>query len=172
MLDVNGDGLADFLSDQTYQDDWQVDHNKQFKLTFARLTEPVQRSGWNTDDKIAGGSKGDTLKGLGGDDVLIGNDGGDRLLGGPGRDTLRGGPGKDKLAGGSDEDRFEFRESDDLRSCPDCDLIEDFRAGEDLLDLSDVDAAKGPGNQTFKFIGKGQVHRQEGRATALASRRC
>ena len=145
VLDINGDGVMDFLSDQTWKPDWSADHNNQFKIIFGRIDVPLVRMGWETDDTIAGGSQDDVLYGMGGNDVLKGNGGNDTLYGGPGNDTLIGGTGADI---------FVFKTEDGLGNCPNCDTIIDFETGIDKIDLSDIDAQAGvAGKQLFTFIG-------------------
>jgi serralysin len=61
--------------------------------------------------------------------------GDDRLDGGAGRDLLGGGSGHDRLTGGDGADRFVFQAGFGK------DVILDFQAGVDVLDLSAVDAA-------------------------------
>jgi serralysin len=75
------------------------------------------------DDIAYGSSDSNVLDGYWGDDVLKGFGG---------RDTLIGGRGDDTLNGGADADTFVF---DDGWGN---DVIEDFQAGVDLIDLSDV----------------------------------
>lgn len=162
VLDVNGDGLMDFLSDQTWTDDWTQNKNRQFKLIFASLGKKVRRTGWATNDAIAGGSLNDSLFGRGGADILRGNGGNDKLVGGPGDDILEGGPGKDRLDGGTGNNIYRFTENDALGRCPSCDAIVHFVPGADKIDLARVDAKKGPGNQRFKFIGKKRFSGQKG----------
>ena len=100
------------------------------------------------DDAVRGGGGGDRLMGGGGEDIAIGGAGRDRLQGGGGSDTLKGGGGEDSLIGGRGDDvliggggadrlkggagvdRFVFRPGQDI------DRIVDFRAGEDVLDLT------------------------------------
>jgi len=102
--------------------------------------------GANGDDILGGGGGNDDLYGgaghdklLGGDgnDALFGNKGNDSLLGGLGKDTLDGGQGNDKLSGGFGIDMFIFgkNEGDDV--------IRDFEAGRDLIDL---------GGQTYTVV--------------------
>lgn len=95
FLDINGDGIADIVSDMTWTDAWNADHNQKFYSYLAKLDVAVKRTGWATDDAIAGGSKNDVLRGLAGTDVLRGNGGNDLLEGGAGSDRLFGGKGSD-----------------------------------------------------------------------------
>ncbi|MCB9958480.1 MAG: hypothetical protein H6843_07765 [Rhodospirillaceae bacterium] len=88
--------------------------------------------GGGDDDLIIGGQGADQLFGNGNNDILIGGEGDDILSGGAGEDILRGGRGEDTLTGGDDADRFVLA-GDDTGVA---DLITDFDATEDTLDLS------------------------------------
>ncbi|MBP0466363.1 hypothetical protein J5Y09_20715 [Roseomonas sp. PWR1] len=93
---------------------------------------------------IEGNSNANILSGLGADDDLAGNGGNDTLIGGAGADTLLGGVGLDHF-------RFTLT-ADSTLAAPD--LVSDFTAGQDLIDLSLIDANGGIlGNQAFAFIG-------------------
>lgn len=81
------------------------------------------------------------LKGNRGDNVLAGGAGDDAIRGCAGDDRLLGGRGQDTLAGGRGNDVFAFHaaaESGDRSNL--MDEITDFRRGQDLLDLSMIDA--------------------------------
>ena len=146
VIDVNDDGLPDFLSDETWSRDWQNDPKNQLLVTLARLDSRVVRKGWRTDDAIAGGSANDQLAGLAGNDILRGNGGNDVLIGGPGADRLFGGPGSD---------RFVYKTlADSLPGAED--VIEDFNGKQgDRIVMSRIDADRTrAGNQAFGFIGK------------------
>ncbi len=73
------------------------------------------------DDRLSGGNGADILRGNGGEDALFGGGGGDLIVGGGGDDALRGGRGGDIFV-------FGKRGGDDL--------VGDFGAGRDLLDLT------------------------------------
>lgn len=87
------------------------------------------------DDTLAGGAGVDTLDGDSGNDTLAGSTGDDLLSGGAGDDRLTGGAGADQLSGGSGADTFRFTSSTDSLSDAG-DLITDFSAGRDLIDVS------------------------------------
>lgn len=110
--------------------------------------------GTEGNDSLVGGIGADTLNGLGGNDTLIGNFGHDALSGGDGDDLLVGGVGVDVLAGGAGSDTFAFRTIDESRAGTGADIILDFQRGEDILDLSEIDADPfQSGDQPFVFLG-------------------
>lgn len=106
-------------------------------------------------DIINGSRYSDTLFGETGDDLIKGNHGNDVLKGGSGDDRLHGGEGKDILVGGSGLDVFDFTSLNDSGvSKRIADVITDFTTGDDLIDLSQIDANPNLfGNQAFEFIG-------------------
>lgn len=140
-------------------------------------------SGGTGSDRIHGGAGADLLQGSGGNDQLLGDGGNDRLYGGTGRDLINGGVGSDRLSGGlgndtirggsgndvisggggadqlfggSGHDNFVFTSHVDSRPGASIDMIRDFTAGEDKLDLSALDADLGRlGNQTLRFSSSG-----------------
>ncbi|MBB5699295.1 cellulase family glycosylhydrolase [Sphingomonas yantingensis] len=102
---------------------------------------------------LIGGSGDDTLTGGAGADRLDGGSDEDTLIGGAGDDILIGGLGRDWLTGGAGNDRFVFLTRNDSKNAG-MDRILDFVRGEDLIDLSAVDAnTRASGNQSFAFIG-------------------
>lgn len=105
-------------------------------------------------DTLTGSSGADVLSGLGGSDTLSGAAGNDTLIGGTGNDLLIGGTGIDLMTGGAGADTFQFDTITDSRVGPLLhDIITDFQAGLDLIDLSGIDANTGRGgNQSFTFL--------------------
>lgn len=107
-------------------------------------------------DRLLGGAGQDDLLGGAGRDTLLGQSGTDRLLGGAGRDRLQGGLGQDLLKGGAGNDViignggrdvlwggagndvFRFTASGDSARGGKADVIRDFAAGEDRIDLRDL----------------------------------
>jgi len=85
------------------------------------------------NDLLNGGQGKDKLVGDRGDDELIGGTGNDRLIGGTGNDRLIGGEGRDVLIGGSGQDIFVIGSGGRL---PVRDVIKDFRAGQDKIELT------------------------------------
>lgn len=88
----------------------------------------------------------ENVRGKSADDIIIGNAQNNVLQGGGGMDALRGGRGAD---------RFVFTDPTEARiSLSRAEIIEDFsRRQGDKIDLSQIDARTGPGNQAFTFIG-------------------
>jgi Ca2+-binding RTX toxin-like protein len=129
--------------------------------------------GGDGDDEILGGLDNDSIFGDGGDDTLSGGDGidqisgglgADELSGGAGRDTLRGGDGNDTITGGVladamfgqlGADTFVFTATTEIGiNAGNRDVIGDFVAGVDLIDLTLIDANSAiAGDQAFTFIG-------------------
>ena len=94
---------------------------------------------------IHGGAGGDGLRGGLGDDNLSGGGQDDLIVGGAGRDHLTGGAGAD---------RFDFNRAGDSGLGALRDVVTDFTAGQDVIDLSGIDASTGQaGNQQFVFVG-------------------
>lgn len=105
-------------------------------------------------DSLTGGLGGDVLNGEGGGDTLNGGDESDTLSGEEGADVLIGGRGADVLIGGAGADRFVFSDAADSPATG-RDFVFDFRVGEDLLDLSAVDAnTLMAGDQAFQLVGQ------------------
>jgi Ca2+-binding RTX toxin-like protein len=96
--------------------------------------------GGTEDDRLHGGTGNDTLRGEDDDDILIGNAGNDVLIGGDGEDTLFGDAGRDTLTGGADADVFRFVKAAHSPNNANADRITDFVRGEDLIDLSGLNA--------------------------------
>jgi serralysin len=90
----------------------------------------------------------DKAFGLAGNDTMLGNGGNDRLTGGAGSDYLTGGAGNDT---------FVFNAtSETANSIIVCDVISDFKHGQDKIDLHVIDASSLlSGNNTFAFVGFG-----------------
>ena len=105
-------------------------------------------------NRITGNSGDNLIYGLGGSDSLLGDEGADTLYGGDGDDILFGGSGADVLTGGAGRDIFRYTlESESGLSLENMDLISDFSARQDTLDLSGIDANSArSGNQAFSKI--------------------
>jgi Ca2+-binding RTX toxin-like protein len=114
----------------------------------------VMLEGNKMNNALTGSAEEDTIAGLGGNDTLSGGAGNDTLLGGAGKDQLIGGTGTDRLQGDAGADLFVFNFVDESRVGGQADLIVDFGAGNDDIDLRGIDAStSAAGNQAFTFIG-------------------
>lgn len=115
---------------------------------------------WHSDDTIMGGNGNDAINGRDGhdklfggndNDLIYGGNGNDLLVGGAGMDTLQGDAGRDVLHGGDlggadgAADTFRFYSSHVATGAA-RDVIRDFEAGTDVIDLSGFSG-------TFTFIG-------------------
>ena len=108
------------------------------------------------DDTINGGVGNDFLTGYLGSDILNGGVGSDTIYGGAGADTFIGGLGADKMNAGSDVsvDTFVFSDISESQVGSKHDQIYQFESGEDVLDLSAIDAdSNSAGDQAFTFTG-------------------
>lgn len=114
-------------------------------------------NGGGGDDVLSGEAGADSLSGGGGNDRLDGAAGLDALFGGAGRDVLIGGAGKDVMSGGAGADTFVFRATGDSAAArANADVITDFRAGTDRIDLRGIDAYGATGaDDAFLWIGTG-----------------
>jgi serralysin len=100
------------------------------------------------NDELRGDDEANTLDGEHGDDILIGRGGDDILIGGYGIDVLSGGAGADSFV------FFEGYSGPGTGIGTDADRILDFTTGEDVIDLSSVDAdVVTGGNQAFCWVG-------------------
>jgi Ca2+-binding RTX toxin-like protein len=123
----------------------------------------------NTNHRISiGGTNGaDTLTGNDAtSNTLAGDDGNDTLNGAALTDVLFGQLGKDTMTGNAGADTFFFESKAESHKGAGRDVITDFsgfNGGEnDKIDLGDIDAKKGPHNQTFHFIGAHHFHDRAG----------
>lgn len=93
-------------------------------------------------EAVEGSALADSLTGNGSANRLFGDAGKDTLIGNGGADTLIGGTGQDSMNGGSGADVFVFTGLGDFNSvtATGADVIADFLAGTDHIDLTGVDA--------------------------------
>ncbi len=162
VMSVNGDRVmsidfGDFFSGLAF-DDAFGGGIKYIGNTFANILEGDrgrdQLFGGGGNDKLFGFSSNDKLFGEGGIDRLFGGGGNDTVSGGAGRDKIFGNGGADKLFGGTHADDFFFRSINDSRVGALRDVIKDFEAGLDEINLSKIDAnTLLSGNDAFSFIG-------------------
>lgn len=105
--------------------------------------------------KVFGNDEGNIIRGNTGRNILFGENGDDELIGAGGADVLIGGLGKDILRGGADADRFLFRDVSETPPGAGRDVIRDFQAGLDRIDLRPIDKPDDlDGEQTFTYIGR------------------
>ena len=123
-------------------------------------------------DRLLGGLGDDVLHGGRGHDRLTGSDGNDVLDGSGGADHLFGGAGSDTMTGGSGADKFVFASLSDTSTEPlMCDIIADFKQGEDKIDLSAIDAntTNAVADDAFEFIGQTAFTHQAGQLRIVSS---
>lgn len=109
----------------------------------------IDGTGHAADNLITGNGGANELSGLGGADVIEGMAGADVLYGGDGDDVLDGGTGRDVMYGEAGVDRFVFDDIADVSN----DLIVGFVTGEDLVDLTGIDAdITQAGDQAFSIV--------------------
>ncbi|EPX85686.1 Alkaline phosphatase [Salipiger mucosus DSM 16094] len=109
-------------------------------------------------DNLRGDAGVNVLQGGGVSDRLYGRAGDDRLLGGTGADALYGNLGADVMTGGDDvgrRDRFIYFQAEESRpGAGNRDVITDFVAGEDRIEISRLDADTTRGfKQAFDWVG-------------------
>ncbi|HTU10085.1 MAG TPA: M10 family metallopeptidase C-terminal domain-containing protein [Allosphingosinicella sp.] len=120
-------------------------------------------------DSLTGTATADAMLGRAGDDFLRGGGGGDIMIGGAGADLLEGGAGADLFSfiALGDSRPLALR-SDGAKLRPD--IILDFEAGLDRIDLRTIDAIAGTAaNDAFTFIGAGAFTGQAGQLRAVGA---
>jgi len=124
------------------------------------------------DDRITGGTMNDSIAGGDGDDTLLGGVGNDSLTGGEGDDLIAGGLGRDNLTGGTGADQFLFTALAQSGATPgSADILIDFTQGEDILNLTALDAKAGNANpnDSFALIGAAAFSSVAGQLRAAQS---
>ena len=118
----------------------------------------------SADNVVIGGNGNDVIRGLAGNDTLIGDRGDNLFDTAPGDDILVGGLGKDTMTGNDGKDTFDFDsvlETGKTRLTRD--VITDFTRGEDLIDVSAIDANPFMGgDQAFNWRGTRHFSGDEG----------
>ena len=106
------------------------------------------------NDYIDGGNGNDTITGGGGNNTLLGGAGDDTITGGTGNDIIDGGTGNNTMTAGSGHDVFRFVSAD--LATYSTNTINNFKHGNDIIDLSQVDANKLTVSRMdlFTFIGQ------------------
>lgn len=117
-------------------------------ITFVEATGPVQIAlvkGVSTEFFVSGVGGGfvvnvENVVGSGFADTITGDGDANIIDGGAGSDTITGGGGKDTLTGGADADTFRYVSVSDVAKG---EILGDFVAGIDKIDLSAIDATRG-----------------------------
>lgn len=123
------------------------------------------------NDRIYGDSGNDTIRGEDGLDQLYGSSGNDKIYGGnhadkifgesgldvlygdAGNDTITGGSGRDTMYGGTGSDDFVYKFASEAGRGSTRDVIKDFTARLDDIDLRAIDAnGSAAGSAAFKFL--------------------
>lgn len=105
-------------------------------------------------ENVFGSTGPDHIKGSKGDNELNGFLGDDVIRGGRGNDDINGGRGRDTLWGNGGDDAFVFISPLDTPTATP-DRIRDFSPGDDVIDLSHIDANTAtPGDQAFTWGGQ------------------
>ncbi len=139
----------------------KLPHIERLGLFHLNDAVPLNGTGNAANNIIQGHDGANVLKGLAGNDLLQGF---------AGTDTLIGGKNKDKLTGGDDADIFDFNRATEIGRGAKRDVITDFQSVQlDQIDLSNIDARKGPGNQSFTFIDTQKFHKTKGELHYKAS---
>ncbi|HYE47598.1 MAG TPA: FG-GAP-like repeat-containing protein [Caulobacter sp.] len=106
-----------------------------------------------------GNDLANVLTGNGGANLLDGSGGNDMISGGLGADILIGGTGGDILAGGGGADSFVvlqesvFSSANPLGRTIETDTVSDYAIGQDIIDLSAIDAVTGGADNAFILVG-------------------
>jgi serralysin len=110
--------------------------------------------GGGGNDTVRGGDGQDVIHGFAGKDTLEGGADADTLLGGENSDSLTGGAGQDTMSGEGGNDTFIFLAITDSAVGDGHDVITDFVAGADTMDVSDIDANStgGTPDDAFTFL--------------------
>ena len=108
------------------------------------------------DNWLSGRDGGDRLSGGAGSDAILGGDGDDIIDGGRGSDTIDGGRGTDQMQGGAGRDTFDFTGVVDSLAGARRDVVTGFAHGQDVIDVSEIDAISGGANDAFTFLGGGK----------------
>ncbi|MFZ1426586.1 MAG: M10 family metallopeptidase C-terminal domain-containing protein [Geminicoccaceae bacterium] len=101
------------------------------------------------------GSETDTLAGIEG---VLGSSAADRFKGDAANNEFQGKQGKDTATGGGGRDTYFIKVVADSPAGAGRDVITDFTPGQDVIDLSNIDAdAALPGQQLFRWVGKANL---------------
>ena len=121
-----------------------------------------------TVDTAKRGAEKDTLIGIEG---ALGSNAADTFKGDDLNNEFQGKTGKDTMTGGGGRDSWDFNDVADSPAGATRDLVTDFAPGQDIIDLTGVDAdSTVPGNQSFRWVAKAESHRR-GTARLFRQRR-
>ncbi|MCC4276028.1 tandem-95 repeat protein [Marinomonas communis] len=139
-ITANSDGTytVSVTSGATTVDNLTVVSKTESDIAEFELTATVTTDGDSSG--IVGSSDEEDTVGTGGDDYLVGSSDEDSLLGGAGNDVLFGGDDEsvDVLVGGEGSDIFILDNDTNLGNGFTEDVLMDFNASEDALDISDL----------------------------------
>ena len=108
-----------------------------------------------TADTAKRGSEKDTLIGIEG---ALGSNAADTFKGDELNNEFQGKTGKDTMTGGAGRDTWDFNDAADSPAGATRDVVTDFVPGQDIIDLTGVDANGAlPGNQSFRWVGKANL---------------
>ena len=162
---LNGGAGGDTMYGDTGNDTYVVDNigDRAIEGSSTGGTDTVQSSvtfsldsadGQFIEKLILTGTSSVTGTGNGLNNTLTGNSGGNTLLGLDGDDVITGGGDGDLLTGGAGHDQFVYAALTDSGSTkPTRDQITDFVQGDDVIELSALDAITGGADDAFSFIG-------------------
>ncbi|MES1200483.1 MAG: pre-peptidase C-terminal domain-containing protein [Pseudomonadota bacterium] len=115
------------------------------KLTLMPGGGAIDGTANDLDNRLNGNDFDNVLTALGGNDVIQGLGGNDHIIGGAGLDNIFGGAGNDT---------FVYQALADSGVTGGArDLINDFLQGQDVIDLSAIDAIAGGADDAFTLIG-------------------
>jgi Ca2+-binding RTX toxin-like protein len=116
------------------------------------------RAGQEIEALTSAASSDSSLSGNEFDNAILGGSGNDIIRGGAGADVLTGGRGRDVLYGGDGDDRFVLVDTADSAVGGARDIIKDYLAGADKIDLSAIDAdILTEADNFFNFVGSGPL---------------
>ncbi|MEM1343501.1 MAG: Ig-like domain-containing protein, partial [Pseudomonadota bacterium] len=105
-------------------------------------------------EQVSGGAGADAIVTGDGADLIAGGDGADLMLGGAGADTLEGGEGADRYEGGTGADVFRLIDGEEAPGFV-TDVIVDYQAGIDTIELVDFATLTAFGDLTFQQLPAG-----------------
>lgn len=129
--------------------------------TFAAASGAVTVNLSGSTDTARRGSETDTLLGVEG---AIGSASADTFRGDGAANLFQGGAGRDTATSGGGRDLFDVDRVGDSPAGSNRDVVTDFQAGLDRLDLAGIDAdPTADGDQAFTFVGAGSLAGGPGR---------